>query len=101
MAEFDKSLEELVGVCGAHDRVDGLVRSILNQSVGALDEFINRVVVQMVGRFRSSLADAFAGSHFPFPYTLTHVSGIRATGVEMQSPARPSEEAMCSAGTNP
>lgn len=41
--------------------------------------------------FRTGLKGAFDGSQLPFSFTLTHVSGVGAASVEVQSPV-PSKE---------
>lgn len=45
------------------------------------------------------LEDAYTGSQLPFPYSLTRVSGVAATSVEVLSPFLPDEEGERSVGT--
>lgn len=82
-AESEKKLEELTGLRGAHNLVESLVRSIVNQSIGALDAFINQVGVQLVDCLRTGLEEVYAGSQLPFPYKLAYDFGVGATSAEV------------------
>lgn len=99
--EADKKLEELAGVRGARERVDSLMRFIVDQSVAALDVFIDQVDDQLWDPFRTGQINAYAGGQLLFPHTLTHVSGVDATSVEVQIPISPGGEGGGSAATNP
>lgn len=52
-------------------------------------------------RFCTELGRIYAGSQLAFPYTLTRMSGIGATIVEVRGPAPPGGEVADAAGTKP
>lgn len=99
--ESDKNFEELAGRRGARDYVEGLGRSIVNQSVAAIYAFVKHVGFPLVDCFRTGLEEAYAGIQPPFPYTLTHVPVVGVTSVEVQSSVPPGGEAGGSDGTTP
>lgn len=54
----------------------GLGRSIIRQSVEALDAFVNLVESQLVDLFCIRLGETYASSQLALSYTLAHVTGV-------------------------
>lgn len=82
-AESDNRLKELAVVRGGYDPIEGSMRSIVGQSVEAINAFVNHVGTQLVDRFPAELEKAYAGCQSAFHFMWTHVSGVGATSVEM------------------
>lgn len=100
-AESDKSLKDLAVVHGACSRVEGLIRSILSQTMEAPDTSGNQAITQLVNLFRTGLENEYAGSQLAFPYPLAHVCGVEAVRNDVQCPAPPRGEGGITAATNP
>lgn len=83
----DKRLEELAVLRGARDCFEGLVQSIVGQSVNAQNALVNQFGSYLVNLFRIVLQGEYAGSWSACPYTFTDVSVVGVTSVEVQSPA--------------
>lgn len=100
-AGFDKRPEELVGVRLACNHVVALVRSIVDQSVRALDAIVKQVGVLLVVCFHTGLEDAYVNNQLLFAHSLTPVSGVEANIIELQSPAPSVREGADSVGRGP
>lgn len=72
-------------MCSAHNRVKRLVRSIVSQSVEALNVFINQVWISLVDCYLTGLGGAYIESVLSCTYTLKLFSGTGATSVKMQT----------------
>lgn len=99
-AESDKRLKELAVVRDACNSVEGVVWSIVGQSVEALAVFVNQVGTQLVDRFCTGLENSYAGSQLTFTYTSNHVSGVGVSSVVVQSPASLGGEDGAASATN-
>lgn len=99
--DYHKRLEELAVVHSARDIVERLVRSIVGQSIKALNAFLNEFDTKLVHRLRIRLASRFVGSQLAVAYMVTQFSGVGETRVEVQSPARPDREGEDAAATSP
>lgn len=58
----------------------------MGQSAEAVEAFVNDVGTHLVDIFIVGHKDMYAGSMYSCLYTLVHVSGVKATGVETQVP---------------
>lgn len=78
-AETNKRHEKSAVVRGAINRMYGLICSTVGQSAELLDAFINQVGTQLENRVCDGQKSVYTGGQLSCPYTMTHISGARAT----------------------
>lgn len=81
-----RGFEVLSAVKRACALVESVVCFFVGYFVKELDTFINRVGTQLQSPLYLSLETAYYDNQLPCSYTLTHLSGVGATSIELRGP---------------